>query len=163
MEFVPCCVSVIRAFCFQNLLRLNPRIKPHASLVASAVTKKNKKNWKRNQDKSCGVRFVMMTSWQGKGFRITESFVRVIHRSPVDFPHEVSVMWCCGVFFVVSLNKLSDKQSSRWLFNTSWRSCDSCDVLIGNHLKSDVSSQKKIWWCCLFFSAMMEAMHDYIR
>jgi len=42
----------------ENLLKLNPRIKPHANAVPSAVTKKAKKHWKRNEDKgenvSCG-------------------------------------------------------------------------------------------------------------
>jgi len=36
----------------ENLLKLNPRIKPHANAVPSAVTKKAKKHWKRNEDKS---------------------------------------------------------------------------------------------------------------
>jgi len=36
----------------ENLLKLNPRIKQHANAVPSAVTKKAKKHWKRNEDKS---------------------------------------------------------------------------------------------------------------
>merc|ERR1719450_278786 len=36
----------------ENLLKLNPRIKPHANAVPSAVTKKAKKHWKRNEDKA---------------------------------------------------------------------------------------------------------------
>jgi len=36
----------------ENLLKLNPRIKSHANAVPSAVTKKAKKHWKRNEDKS---------------------------------------------------------------------------------------------------------------
>jgi len=36
----------------ENLLKLNPRIKTHANAVPSAVTKKAKKHWKRNEDKS---------------------------------------------------------------------------------------------------------------
>ncbi len=39
----------------QNILALNPKIKPHASVVPSATTKLAKKHWKRNQDKSCSV------------------------------------------------------------------------------------------------------------
>ncbi|XP_037070102.1 dihydropyrimidine dehydrogenase [NADP(+)]-like [Pollicipes pollicipes] len=39
----------------EALLALNPRIKPYASLVPSAQTKKNKKQWKRNTDKKCGT------------------------------------------------------------------------------------------------------------
>ncbi|XP_002130803.2 dihydropyrimidine dehydrogenase [NADP(+)] [Ciona intestinalis] len=37
----------------ENILSLNPRIKPHANLISTAVTKKNKKHWKRNADKDC--------------------------------------------------------------------------------------------------------------
>ncbi|XP_028405372.1 dihydropyrimidine dehydrogenase [NADP(+)]-like [Dendronephthya gigantea] len=37
----------------ENLLSLNPKIQPHASTVPSAVTKRGKKHWKRNKDKSC--------------------------------------------------------------------------------------------------------------
>jgi len=36
----------------ENLLKLNPRIKSHANAVPSAVTKKAKKHWKRNEDKA---------------------------------------------------------------------------------------------------------------
>ncbi|CAB4009088.1 dihydropyrimidine dehydrogenase [NADP(+)]-like, partial [Paramuricea clavata] len=38
-----------------NLLALNPKIQPHASTVPSAVTKRVKKHWKRNNDKSCST------------------------------------------------------------------------------------------------------------
>ncbi|XP_033127315.1 dihydropyrimidine dehydrogenase [NADP(+)]-like [Anneissia japonica] len=38
----------------ESLLSLNPRIKPHANLVTTSQTKKNKKHWKRNAGKSCG-------------------------------------------------------------------------------------------------------------
>ena len=43
----------------EDLLALNPRVKPFANAVPSAVTKKAKKHWKRNSDKeeklkSCG-------------------------------------------------------------------------------------------------------------
>lgn len=41
---------------FQNLLRLNPRVQVKGSVVPSAVTKEQKKHWKRNTDKSCQVR-----------------------------------------------------------------------------------------------------------
>ncbi|XP_066997370.2 dihydropyrimidine dehydrogenase [NADP(+)] [Anabrus simplex] len=37
----------------ENLLRLNPKISPVASVLPSAVTKKEKLKWKRNADKSC--------------------------------------------------------------------------------------------------------------
>jgi len=36
----------------ENLLALNPKIKPYANAVPSAVTKKVKKHWKRNEDKA---------------------------------------------------------------------------------------------------------------
>ncbi|XP_078039722.1 dihydropyrimidine dehydrogenase su(r) [Augochlora pura] len=37
----------------ENLLRLNPKIKPFANLVPSAQTKENKKKWKRNINEKC--------------------------------------------------------------------------------------------------------------
>ena len=39
----------------ENLLSLNPRVKHHANAVPTVVTKKNKKHWKRNADKSEAV------------------------------------------------------------------------------------------------------------
>merc|ERR1719220_3221520 len=36
----------------ENLLKLNPRVNTHANAVPSVVTKKVKKHWKRNDDKS---------------------------------------------------------------------------------------------------------------
>ena len=39
----------------ENLLALNPRVKSHANALPSVVTKKNKKHWKRNTDKSEAV------------------------------------------------------------------------------------------------------------
>ena len=36
----------------ENLLALNPKVKPYASAVPTVVTKKNKKHWKRNTDKA---------------------------------------------------------------------------------------------------------------
>ena len=40
---------------FKNLLVLNPRIKPHASLVPTIETKKQRQYWKRDQEKNCTV------------------------------------------------------------------------------------------------------------
>lgn len=37
----------------ENVLALNPRIKPHASLVPTSETKKQRKYWKRNQENNC--------------------------------------------------------------------------------------------------------------
>ena len=40
----------------ENLLALNPRVKNYANAVPTVVTKKNKKHWKRNADKSEAVK-----------------------------------------------------------------------------------------------------------
>ena len=40
----------------ENLLALNPRVKRHANAIPTVVTKKNKKHWKRNTDKSEAVK-----------------------------------------------------------------------------------------------------------
>ncbi|CAH0397772.1 unnamed protein product [Chilo suppressalis] len=37
----------------ENLLKLNPTVKPYSNLVPSAQTKKNKQHWKRNTDRKC--------------------------------------------------------------------------------------------------------------
>ncbi|XP_026728900.1 dihydropyrimidine dehydrogenase [NADP(+)] [Trichoplusia ni] len=37
----------------ENLLRLNPTVKPYTNLVPSAQTKRNKQHWKRNADRKC--------------------------------------------------------------------------------------------------------------
>ncbi|XP_048482969.1 dihydropyrimidine dehydrogenase [NADP(+)] isoform X3 [Plutella xylostella] len=37
----------------ENLLRLNPTVKPFTNLVPSAQTKLNKQHWKRNSDRKC--------------------------------------------------------------------------------------------------------------
>ncbi|KAF3427773.1 hypothetical protein E2986_05297 [Frieseomelitta varia] len=39
----------------ENLLSLNPRIKPFANFVPSTHTKENKKKWKRNINESCSI------------------------------------------------------------------------------------------------------------
>ncbi|XP_034830728.1 dihydropyrimidine dehydrogenase [NADP(+)] [Maniola hyperantus] len=39
----------------ENLLKLNPTVKPYSNLVPSAQTKKNKQHWKRNADRKCGT------------------------------------------------------------------------------------------------------------
>lgn len=39
----------------ENLLSLNPRIKPFVNLVPSAHTKENKKKWKRNINENCSI------------------------------------------------------------------------------------------------------------
>lgn len=37
----------------ENLLHLNPKIKPFANVVPSAITKENKRKWKRNINENC--------------------------------------------------------------------------------------------------------------
>ncbi|XP_026487156.2 dihydropyrimidine dehydrogenase [NADP(+)] [Vanessa tameamea] len=37
----------------ENLLKLNPTVKPYSNLVPSVQTKKNKQHWKRNEDRKC--------------------------------------------------------------------------------------------------------------
>ncbi|CAG4990690.1 unnamed protein product [Colias eurytheme] len=37
----------------ENLLKLNPKVKPFSNLVPSVETKKNKQHWKRNSDRKC--------------------------------------------------------------------------------------------------------------
>nr|AAA98704.1 Similar to dihydropyrimidine dehydrogenase. This CDS is incomplete. The gene continues off the end of G01D9 [Caenorhabditis briggsae] len=39
----------------ESLLILNPKVQSKANAVPSAVTKKNKHNWKRNEEKGCGA------------------------------------------------------------------------------------------------------------
>ena len=51
-------------------------------------------------------------------------FVKVIHRSPVDFSIKGPLMVDIGAFCVVNMNKLLCKQWSCWLFETPWRSWD---------------------------------------
>ena len=51
-------------------------------------------------------------------------FLRGIHRSPVDFRHNRSLMRNFDIVFDVNLNKLLNKQSICWRFATPWRSCD---------------------------------------
>ena len=51
-------------------------------------------------------------------------FVRGIQPSSMLSLHDIRpVMWNCGMFFVVSLNKLLKKHSSCWWFETQCRSC----------------------------------------
>lgn len=48
---------VLSANCLnlQNLLSLNPKIKPFANVLPSAQTKENKLKWKRNANRNCDV------------------------------------------------------------------------------------------------------------
>ena len=53
------------------------------------------------------------------------SFVKGIHRSPLDSLHKWPVLWRFDVSFAVSSNKYLNKQSIRWRFQTAlafkWR------------------------------------------
>ena len=51
-------------------------------------------------------------------------FVRGIHRSQVDFPSQGPIVWNFGVFFVVCLNKLLNKQSNCGWFEMLQSSCE---------------------------------------
>ena len=43
---------------------------------------------------------------------------------PVDSPHRGLVMWGFGVFYVISLNELFNKQFSCWWSDIPWWLCD---------------------------------------
>ena len=49
----------------------------------------------------------MVTSWQHDALA---AFVKVFRRSPVDYPHKAPVTQSSDILFVVSLNKLSNRQ-----------------------------------------------------
>ena len=51
-------------------------------------------------------------------------FVRGIHLSPVDFPHNGPVLQSFDTLFDVSLNKLLNKQVNWWWFQMLWHWCD---------------------------------------
>ena len=62
----------------------------------------------------------MMISWHGTAFHITGPFVKGINQSVVDSLHKGASnveFWC---FFVASLNKLFNQQSSCCWFETPW-------------------------------------------
>ena len=51
-------------------------------------------------------------------------FPLCVHRSSVDSPNKVQVMWSSDVLFVDNLKRLLNWESWRWWFDTSRRSCD---------------------------------------
>ena len=55
-------------------------------------------------------------------FSALQSFVRGIHRSPVDFPSQSPVTQSFDVSFDVRLIKRLNKQSRCWWFETPWPS-----------------------------------------
>ena len=61
-------------------------------------------------------------------------FVRGIHFSSVDSPHKGPVMWGLDVVFVVSLNKLLNKQlrHSWWWYEMPWHKSDITVMLLMN-------------------------------
>lgn len=48
-------INIINSLFPKNLLGLNPRSKPYASVVPSSQTKQNKQHWKRNIHSKCDV------------------------------------------------------------------------------------------------------------
>lgn len=54
----------------QSLLALNPRVHPHASLVATSKTKAAKRHWKRNKDKDCSVSLIRANYYLPTTFNI---------------------------------------------------------------------------------------------
>ena len=54
----------------------------------------------------------IMTLWQESIFRVTDPFVRKIHRSSVDSPHNGTVTQSFEVSFYEHLNKLLNKEMS---------------------------------------------------
>ena len=72
----------------------------------------------------CKVRQRNETNYHGKAFRITGLFVREIHRPPVVLLTNGPVMRSCEVFFLVSLNKLLNKQSNCRILQTSRGPCN---------------------------------------
>ena len=72
----------------ENLLALNPRIKPYVNVVPTVTTKKVKKHWKRNEDKNeklnnCGWVMKKRISLLNGKF-ISMFFFRKILRSPLQ-------------------------------------------------------------------------------
>ena len=60
-------------------------------------------------------------------------FVKGIHQSLVDSPHKGPVMQSSHIFFVVSLNKLLNKQPCYQWFEMKWHSCDITVMIRGQH------------------------------
>ena len=83
----------------------------------------------------------MMTSSYGSAFRFTGPFVRGIHRTP----------WASGAVFWsfdVGLNKLLNKQSSGWRFDTrattvTWLRCND------NKTYHCVNNEHHVWQYCI--------------
>ena len=85
-------------------------------------------------------------------------FVRGIHRSMVNSPHNGPVTRSFGVFFDLPLNERLSKQSWGWWFETascpSWRHCNGCQC--GNRLVSQMRATLaacrepagKLWQLC---------------
>ena len=75
----------------------------------------------------------MKASCHGKAFHNTGPFVRGIPWLPVDFPHKESFE-----FFVVSLKKLLDVQSTcRW-FERPWHSCGMSVMIHLAYIMNDI-------------------------
>ena len=62
----------------------------------------------------------MMVSWLGNVSRITGHLWGESHRSPIHSCHQEPVMWNFGLFYVVNLDRLFNKQPS-WCGSKTWR------------------------------------------
>ena len=74
------------------------------------------------------------------------SFVRGIHRSPVNSPHRRPVMLVVDTSFGVSQNKRMNIQSNHRRFETPWRSCDVA-VIFGGTCRAN-SLRRHEWRTC---------------
>ena len=88
---------------------------------------------------------VWVVSWwrqHMEAFSVLLTLCEGIHRWPVDSLHNGSVAWTFGVSFDVSFNRLLDKQSSSWWFETPRQSCNVTVLsnlygLVGNKLHNN--------------------------
>ena len=64
-----------------------------------------------------------LTSWPGNTFRIA-GLCEGNHRSSMDSPTKASYILGFDVFFIATLNKVLDKQSSCWWLDTLWYLCE---------------------------------------
>ena len=80
---------------------------------------------------------LMMTPWHGNP--LPQYWPA---RSTVDSPRKWPVIWCFYVLFGLSLNKLLNKQSSWWWFETQ---CRPCDVTIMPSLHAWSERYKQDW------------------
>ena len=78
-------------------------------------------DWGRATDTGPSFIHARETRWR-HGMEALSELLALCEGNPI--PHKGSVVQCCGVFFVVSLNNLPNKQSSCWWFETPQNLCD---------------------------------------